>query len=38
MSRTTYFFGSYRIYRASGHGLFFSIRKAMRDALERVTR
>lgn len=38
MTRTTYFLGMLRIYRASGHGLFFSIRKAARDALERVTR
>lgn len=38
MTRTTYFLGMLRVYRASGHSLFFSIRKAARDALERVTR
>jgi hypothetical protein len=38
MNRTAYFLGMYRIYRASGHGLVFSIRKAARDALARLTR
>lgn len=36
MNRLQYFTGMLRIYRASGHGLFFSIRKAARDALARV--
>jgi hypothetical protein len=36
MSRTTYFIGMFKVYRASGHGLMFSIRKAAHDALARV--
>lgn len=36
MTRLQYFTGMYRIYRASAHGVLFSIKQAARDALARV--
>ncbi len=36
MIRFHYFLLAYRIYRASAHGVLFSFRRALRDALARV--